>query len=652
LLHSKRIRHRAISQREDHQSTLRLERRYPVGAELVPGGVDFRVWAPAASHAQVHLENAPAGEPREIDMHAEEGGYFSVFVPALGAGARYRFRLNERREIFPDPASRFQPDGPHGASQVVDPAAFRWADQSWPGVRVHANVIYEMHVGTFTQEGTWRAAACRLPELAETGVTIIEMMPVADFPGRFGWGYDGVNLFAPTRLYGTPDDLRSFIDRAHALDLAVILDVVYNHFGPDGNYVAQFSPDYFSSKHGTDWGRSINFDGANCAAVREFYISNAAYWIDEFHFDGLRFDATQDIHDDSSPHILREIAAATRHVAGHRRIFLVAESDRQDAIKVTPPEQGGYGLDAVWNDDFHHAARVALLGRREAFYSEFKGAPQEFVSSAKYGYLFQGQWHSFSGSLRGTPSLDLAPSCFVNYLQNHDQISNSARGERPDRLGNPAQVRALTALLLLGPATPMLFQGQEFGASAPFFFFFDHNPELAAKIREGRAKFLAQFPSLASHQVQQALPDPANFDLCKLDFSEREANTAIYALHQDLIKLRRTDPVFAEPRRGSLDGAVLSENAFALRYFGGEKGDRLLLINLGGDLLLDPAPEPLLAPPAGSKWKMIWSSEDPRYGGSGIPGAYLPDTDHHPADTDHRPAIAAHSALLLESAAR
>jgi maltooligosyltrehalose trehalohydrolase len=541
-------------------------------------------------------------------------------VPVARAGTLYRFRLDKGTESYPDVASRFQPDGPHGPSQVIDPGAFQWHDQHWRGVPLEGQVMYEMHVGTFTPAGTWEAAMGKLPALAELGVTVLELMPIADFSGRFGWGYDGVNLFAPTRLYGTPDDCRRFIDQAHALGLGVILDVVYNHLGPDGNFLAQFSPEYFSDRYTTDWGEAINYEDEHAGPVREFFLANAGYWIEEFHFDGLRLDATQNIYDASADHILAAVARRVRHTARGRTTLLVAENEPQHTQLVRPPECGGYGLDALWNDDFHHSAMVALSGRREAYYTDYLGTPQEFISALKWGYLYQGQRYMWQHKRRGTPSLDLPPAVFVTFLQNHDQIANSGRGLRAHLLTSPGRYKALTALLLLGPGTPMLFQGQEFAASSPFFFFADFTGELARLTRQGRVAFLSQFPSLAQPEMHVRLSDPTDpetFACSKLDWSERQHHADMYALHRDLLQLRRTDPVFRSQRRGGMDGAVLEAEAFVLRFFGVHGDDRLLVVNLGPALHLNPAPEPLLAPPESMAWAILWSTEDPRYGGCG-----------------------------------
>jgi maltooligosyltrehalose trehalohydrolase len=602
------------------------QRRLPVGAEVLPdGGVDFRVWAPRRTSVHVCIEGDAArhatGEKQLVALARDEGGYFSGTLREAVAGTLYRFQLDDDDYLYPDPASRFQPDGPHGPSMVIDPASFNWTDADWPGLKIEGQVIYEIHVGAFTRAGTWETAAAELEELARLGITALEVMPIAEFPGRFGWGYDGVNWYAPTRLYGQPDDFRRFVDRAHRAGLGVILDVVYNHFGPDGNYLRQFSDDYFTDRHTTDWGEAINFDGDHAGPVRELAICNAGYWIDEYHLDGLRLDATQNIYDDSDDHVLAAITRRARQAAGHREIIIVAENEPQETDLVRPPERGGYGMDGLWNDDLHHSAIVVLSGHNEAYYTDYLGHPQEFVSAVKYGYLYQGQRYKWQRQRRGTPGFDLPPAAFVTFIQNHDQIANTATGHRAHRLTSPGRLRAMTALVLLAPGTPMLFMGQEFAASAPFLYFADHQTEIAELVSKGRTEFLKQFRSYATPETQAILISPERvetFERCKLDFSERQRHRQIYEMHHDLLKLRRNDKRFSAQTPRGLDGAVLGDEAFVLRYFG-DDDDRLLLVNFGIDLHLNPAPEPLLAPPAGKRWVTLWSSENPRYGGSGTP---------------------------------
>ena len=605
----------AVPPVEQAQAT--VTRRWPIGAELLPGGAHARIWAPKAKRVELVAE--PDGRATALDD--EGNGYFSGAVTGLAAGGLYRFRLDGGETLYPDPMSRFQPDGPHGPSQLVDPHRFDWTDGDWRGRSIRGQVIYEMHIATFTPEGSWDAALRELPALADLGVTVLELMPVSEFPGRFGWGYDGVNLFAPTRLYGDPDAMRRFVDGAHRLGLAVILDVVYNHFGPDGNYLKCFADDYFTDRYENEWGEAINFDGPNSAPVREFFLSNAAFWIEEYHLDGLRLDATQSIHDGGTPHILTEISRTVRKAGGERATILVGENEPQHASMVTPADEGGCGLCAIWNDDFHHSAMVALTGRTEAYYTDYRGTPQEFVSAMKHGFLYQGQWYRWQGKRRGMPAFTVPRPAFVTFLQNHDQIANSARGLRLHALTTPGRLRAMTALTLLGPGTPMLFQGQEFAASAPFLYFADHKPELAELVEKGRAEFLAQFPSIAEPAMRAALPKPHaedSFTRCKLDHRERESNAAVWALHRDLLRLRREDAVFAAQCVGGLDGAVLGEEAFVLRFFGEDEGDdRLVLVNLGRDLTLRALADPLLAPPLDGAWTLMWSSEEPAYGGCG-----------------------------------
>ena len=621
-------------------------RRLPVGAEvLAGGGVHFRVWAPRRKTVQVVVEGGAgyrqADGAQVIELNREADGYFSGAAPGANAGTLYRYRLDADKDLFPDPASRFQPEGPHGPSQVVDPDRFCWTDGHWPGAVLRGQIIYEMHIGTFTPEGTWNAACHLLPQLAETGVTLLEVMPVADFSGNFGWGYDGVDLFAPTRLYGTPDDFREFVNRAHSIGLGVILDVVYNHMGKDGCYLSEFSEDYFTQRDKTDWGPSPNFDGESSGPVREFILSNAGYWIKEFHLDGLRLDATQNIYDRSSAeHIISAITRKVRESGQSRSTVVVAENEPQHTILARPVEKGGYGIDALWNDDFHHTATVALTGQNEAYYTDYLGTPQEFISAVKWGYLYQGQRYSWQRARRGTPCFGLKPETFITFIQNHDQIANSSRGDRIHLLTSPGKYRAMTALMLLAPGTPMLFQGQEFAASSPFLYFADHRTEFREIVKKGRQEFLMQFRRLALQEILDNVPaptDPETFKSCKLDMTECRRHSQAYALHRDLLTLRRKDPVFHSQGLNGVEGAVLGQAAFVLRFFGEQGHDRLLLVNFGRDLHLDPAPEPLLAPPAEKVWEVLWSSEDPHYGGVGTP----------PLDTEDNWRIPGEAAIAL-----
>jgi len=616
-------------------------RRFPIGAEILRGGgVHFRVWASNCSEVEVVFE----GDLDPFRLKAEPAGYFSGVSVDVGPGSRYRLRLDGGSAV-PDMASRFQPEGPHGPSEIIDPTHYRWNDAAWTGPRWDDLVLYEMHIGTFTERGTWEAAAEHLAELAELGVNAIEIMPVAEFPGKFGWGYDGVDLFAPFHHYGSPDDMRRFVDHAHGLGLSVILDVVYNHFGPDGAYAKAYSKEYFHHERGAnEWGDALNFDGPGREPVREFFVTNAIYWITEFHLDGLRLDACQAIHDESDEHILAELSRRCRETVGDRKIFLVAEHEPQETRLFEPLDEGGYGLDAVWTDDFHHSARVALTGRAEAYYCDYLGTPQELISALRWGFVFQGSFNKWQQKLRGTPALDCEPARFVTYLETHDQVANSPRNWRLRSLCAPAQYRALAAAWLLSPQTPMFFQGQEWGSTRPFSYFGDHRPEIARLASAGRLHSLADFPTMNRPEMAERMLDPgaeSTFLASKLNRSEqppRERNP-VYAFFRDLLKLRREDPVFRARRADWIHGAVIAPEAFVLRYHGGEIGDRLIVVNLGRDIYPPPATEPLVVPPRGKVWSVLWSSESFEYDGQGIPLA----------DTRKPWRISGHAALVLTS---
>jgi maltooligosyltrehalose trehalohydrolase len=585
---------------------------YQFGAVTTDRGARFRVWAPAQERIAVALDGT------ELPMKRESNGFFALEIPGARAGQRYWYRTAQG--LRPDPASRYQPEGPLGPSELVDPGNFAWTDRDWQGAGpAHRHVFYEMHIGTFTREGTWQAAIERLPRLADVGVTTLEVMPIASFPGRFGWGYDGVQLYAPTHQYGTPTDVRRFVNEAHRHGLAVILDVVYNHLGPVGNYFAEFAPG-INGEPG-EWGDSINYDGPDSQPVRDFMTENAAYWIREFRFDGLRLDAVQALHDESPEHIVSAICRAARAAAGARRIFIAGECESQDARFLK--DAGAYpdGLDAIWNEDRHHAAVVRLTGRRQAYFTDYKGSAPEFASMARHGFLYQGQWYSWQKKPRGTSALGRPSSCFVNFLENHDQVANTGVGHRLHRAAAPATSRAMTALLLLGPGLPLLFQGQEFGSSRPFAYFADHEGELAAAVENGRLEFIAQFPNLASRAAQALIPhpaDPATFARCKLDDVERNADSASARLHRDLLALRREDPVVSNVGTESVrvETSAPAEDTVLVRYLAAG-AHRLLIVNLGDDVLL-PMNDPLLAPARGGGWTHLWSSEHPDYDGAGV----------------------------------
>ena len=584
-----------------------------VGAAVIEQGVRFRTWAPAQKAVAVVIEGGP-----EMAMTREPDGFFSVTAPEARVGQRYWFKLKEG--LRPDPASRFQPEGPLGPSEIVDPAAYQWTVNNWPGAPpLHQNVFYEMHIGTFTKEGTWRAAERHLAALADIGVTTLEIMPIAEFSGTFGWGYDGVDLFAPTRLYGIPDDAKHFVDTAHALGLAVILDVVYNHFGPVGNYLRDFSPAVFG-KPG-DWGESINYDGEGSGPVRTFVIENVAYWISEFRFDGLRFDATHSINDRSDEHVISEMCAAARSAASDRNIVLVGESESQDTRLLRSSGVYRDGLDAIWNEDWHHSAFVALTGRRQAYFTDYYGTAPEFASMARHNTLYQGQFYTWQKQPRGGFAMGLPSSSFIAFLENHDQVANTGLGGRLYQSSDLAKWRTLTTLLLAGPQLPLLFQGVEFGSLAPFVYFADHEGELGDAVQKGRLEFLKQFPTLATETMQTLMRHPADetaFRECVLQHDVRDTfHDRARSLHRDLLRLRRTDPVLS--RLGTADVTIETcaptAHVVLVRYRS-TYGERLIVANLADDVM-SPMNDALYAPMPGHTWQVRWSSEDPSYGGGG-----------------------------------
>ena len=494
----------------------------PFGAELQSDGATrFRLWAPAAKRVDLAL-----GDTR-IRMDSVGDGWHEVVRARVGAGARYRFVL-ESGLAAPDPAARFNPDDVHGPSEVIDPGAYPWRDGGWRGVPWERFVLYELHVGAFTPEGTFAAARRRLVGLADLGVTAIELMPVADFPGRRNWGYDGVLLYAPDSSYGRPEALKALVDDAHALGLAVLLDVVYNHFGPEGNYLHTYSPQFFDPERQTPWGAAIRFDGPDSRTVRDFYRHNALYWLEEYHFDGLRLDAIHAIRDRSMPGIVEEIARAIHAGPGRERhVHLVLENDRNEAHLLARDASGTPRIaTAQWNDDVHHALHVVATGERDGYYADYADAPVAQLGRAlAEGFVFQGQPSGFRGGVpRGEPSAGLPSTAFVSYLQTHDQVGNRAFGDRIHSFADPARERAALACLLLAPQVPMLFMGEEYAASTPFLFFCDFGAELAAAVRAGRRAEFARFAAFADPAARERIPDPgapATFEASKLRWEER-----------------------------------------------------------------------------------------------------------------------------------
>ncbi|WDR05888.1 alpha-amylase family glycosyl hydrolase [Devosia rhodophyticola] len=583
------------------------------GAQFNLDGTTFRVWTLGKNSVDVILDG------RDVHAMNDDGaGYFSLLMPDVAVGTRYQFSI-DRGPWLPDIASRWQPDGSDGASVVVDDA-FDWTDADWRGLTRRDQIFYEVHIGTFTQEGTWRTAIERLAALKALGVTALQIMPIAAFKGNFGWGYDTTLPYAPYAPYGSPNDVRAFVDAAHGLGLGVILDVVYNHVGV-GDYFGHYSDHYFTHSHDNEWGTAFNYDDEGSHAVRDFIVGCTVYWIEKFHFDGLRIDAVQAMFDDSAEHIVAELTRAVRAAAAPRSAYVMVENQPQQRLMIESQRTGGCGVDAMMNDDFHHAAHVAITGHNDFYYRDYLGTPQELASSAKYGFLYQGQRSDMREAVYGTYNLATPAEHFVHFLENHDQVANSARGFRLAALASPARVRAITALLLLGPQTPCLFQGQEFAASNPFLYFHHLEGDEAAVAAKGHRQSLTNFPSVSDPIMQEKLPNPAaraTFERSKLDWTEAERNIGMFGLHRDLIALRKREAAFFQHSGRRIDSAVIGDAALVVRYIMPDPSqERLLLLNLGRDLNIGVLAEPLLAPPDGLQWRVNWSSEHPDYDGAG-----------------------------------
>jgi len=565
----------------------------PFGAELLSqGDTRFRLWAPKAS--SVELELSASGDL--IRMAAREQGWFEVETAAR-AGTQYRFKIDGEHRV-PDPASRFQREGVHGASEVLDPNSFEWEDEAWRGRPWEQTILYELHVGTFSPEGTFAGAERRLDYLAQLGVSAIELMPVACFPGKRNWGYDGVLPYAPAQSYGRPEDLKRLLDSAHAKGLMVFLDVVYNHFGPEGNYLWLYAPQFFTDRHRTPWGEAINFDGDHSRTVRDFFLHNALYWLEEYHFDGLRFDAVHAIKDDSRPDILTELAETIRRKLAGREIHLVLENDNNAARYL---EREGNRrprwYSAQWNDDIHHAAHVLVTGERDGYYAEYGDDPAAKLGRClTEGFAWQGEGSPFrGGAARGEPSRNLPPECFVSFLQNHDQVGNRACGERVACLSSSAALRALAAVLLLAPSPPLLFMGEEFGATTPFLFFCDWSGSLADKVRNGRREEFRKFERFSSPEAQQQIPDPnllPTFLASKLDWNclERPPHAEWLKIYRELLAVRRHKivPVLKEIVPGAARYQTLGREAVLASWELTTGGSLGLFANFGQEPVLAP----------------------------------------------------------------
>jgi 1,4-alpha-glucan branching enzyme/maltooligosyltrehalose trehalohydrolase len=592
----------------------------PFGAQLTPEGVRFRLWAPGCD--QVNLCLAEGAHEAVLPMAAAGAGWFERCEANAGAGTRYRFEVNGGLRV-PDPASRFNPDDVHAASEVIDPATFDWRDGAWRGRPWEEAVVYELHVGTFSPEGTFAGVAARLDYLVELGVTAIELMPVADFPGARNWGYDGVLPFAPDSRYGRPEDLKALVDAAHAKGLMVLLDVVYNHFGPDGNYLHVYAKPFFSRRHHTLWGAAINFDDADSRPVREFFIHNALYWLTEFHFDGLRLDAVHAIVDDSVPHILDELAQRAHAAAGpERHVHLVLENDANEARYL-----GADRYAAQWNDDIHHALHVLATGETDGYYADYADAPLHHLGRClAQGFAYQGETSAYRGNAsRGEPSAHLPPQAFVSFLQNHDQVGNRAFGERIAELAPAAALRAATAVYLLAPAVPLLFMGEEFAATTPFPFFCDFVGELRAAVTAGRRREFRKFARFADAAAQAAIPDPnaaATFAAARLawDASAAAERAAWLAHYRGLLTLRRDRIV---PRLHGMGGhagrfEVFSRHGLLVQWRLGDGSTLRLAANLSGERIgAPPLPGTMLfalsvdpGQRALGPWSVLWTLEE------------------------------------------
>jgi len=614
--------------------------RLAMGANVAPGGVSFRVWAPEARSVDVQLEHV------EVGMRRDDRGVWSAFVDGAAAGARYRYRIDGGGS-FPDPYARWQPEGPHGPSAVVDPSAYAWHDAAWKGLSPAGLVIYECHVGTYTRDGTFAALAADLPRLRDLGVSAIELMPLADFPGSRNWGYDGVNLFAPAHVYGDPDALRRLVDEAHRHGIGIILDVVYNHFGPDGNYLLQYSPAYLTDRHRTPWGDAINYDGEHAGWVRRYIIDNASYWLSEYHVDGLRLDATFAIIDDSPRHVLADLTDAVRaRVAPRRGIVLIAETHENDTRYLRPTAAGGLGFDAVWCDDFHHAVHTAASHEHSGYYVDYDGTMDELARTINRGWLFEGQVSRHLKVPRGTPSDGLRASNLVYFIQDHDQVGNRAFGRRLSHLVGAAAQKPWAALHLLLPYTPMLFMGQEFVASSRFYYFTDHRPELGRQIVEGRRAEFAGFAGFRDPAEADAIPDPQadqTFLDSKLDLSERDQGIGAerFALNRELIALRRRDAVLRRQDRRAMRAIAASASLLLVHLWHGQR-HRLIVANFGVAIDAPPHATGVPADLARLDWHPLLSTEERRFGG----------TDDHVRFDHAMVALPPQSVILLAATQR
>ena len=579
------------------------------GACGAESGFRFEVRAPTRQRVELLLHPS-SKRSRRVPLIAMADGAFAVTVTDVKAGDRYAYLLDGEGP-FPDPASRYQPEGVHGPSQIIDPSQFAWSDHGWRGVRLQDALIYELHVGTFTPAGTFAGVTERLQYLADLGITVVELMPVADFPGRWNWGYDGVSLFAPARCYGAPDDLRHLVDTAHRLGLAVILDVVYNHFGPDGAYLTVFSPHYLSTRHRTPWGAAVNLDGERSNQVRSFFIENALHWLTEYHVDGLRLDATHGFVDESPCHFVRELALSVRESITDRAVLVMAEDERNLNTIVLPFDRGGWGLDAVWSDDFHHQIRRLSAGDRDGYYQDFSGSIDDLATTLNRGWFYSGQHSAYLGNARGTDPSGVPLNSMVFCIQNHDQMGNRPFGSRLHHRIDPALFRAVTAVLLLAPETPLPFMGQEWAASSPFLYFTDHHADLGRLATEGRRKEFSRFAAFSDEGTRARIPDPqaeGTFAASQLPWSEIEVteHAGVRRLYQALLTLRRREPALRSPAGASV--RPLGEHSLAIKRVSGAGETLLLVACFGAPATVDA--HRCAAPDSTAAWQVALTTED------------------------------------------
>ena len=583
--------------------------RLRYGATCLEGGsVEFRVWAPRVTSLAVRILSEPE---RTIPLMLEEDGVFSVVVPDAAEGTDYQYLLDGER-LRPDPVSRWQAHGVHGASRVVNPSSFAWSDANWKGIPLKELVTYELHIGTFTPEGTFEGAIARLPYLRDLGITAVELMPVAEFPGTRNWGYDGASLYSPHSAYGGPAGLKALVDACHREGLAVVLDVVYNHLGPEGCYLPDYAP-CFTSSYQTPWGKAINFDGPESDGVRRYFIDNALYWLSEYHVDALRLDAVHAIFDFSARHILGEMGEAFHRQAQRlgRQAWVIAESDLNDVRIINPRSVCGNGVDAQWHDDFHHALYTLLTNDRDGYLMDF-GSLRDLAKSITEGFVYDGKYSRYRRRRHGSSSAPRPGEQFVPCIQNHDQVANTSKGERLASLVSLEKQKLAATVLLCSPFLPLLFMGQEYGETVPFLFFTSYeDANLVAAVREGRKK------EFAAYYAEAGFPDPqaeATFQRCKLDWAKPSASphAEILSLYKELLALRRRHPALNNCRK-DLTVIASEERAKWLVMTRSDPAGEAAMLICNFSEQAQPVP---IGPAGRRRWELALWTADPAYAGN------------------------------------